>query len=494
MNILLKLFSLKLITSLLGLLYSVLQVRYFGASRVIEIYFAAQSLIYLVTSLTQSGQLAEIFLPEYHKLNAIRKGLGFRGLNVVINRMFLWGSLIIAIVFIFSPFFINLLVPGFSVADKSEASLMFRVLLPYLFLQITNSFFITVLNAEEKFGRAEFLGVTNTIVNILALLLLYPFIGVWALIISLLLGKIIEFIFYCLTLFKLGFRYQLTMSTPEFDHRQFFKTMQSTFLYVGATQIYSIVLTASISFLPDGTYAIFKYVQNLSNKVKGLFIQPFMTIFFTKYSALLQKSRSVVNEFKKNIASVININIIIIIGTVLLGDFIIELIWGSKKFDKDNIELAYLFLVFNIGSVLISSVGGVYRKMAVAQGQGKRLYSLWGICQLLSAVSTYLLISNFSETGLFFIIPLNTFLMGLSSYMVYKKTKNAISYSFINRNNLIGMVLAVLAVLLKYETLNFSITVSKLSLIIFLIFSTLLLSSYPMLLTYKLLRNEEIIN
>ena len=63
MKIIVKL-SLKLLASFLALAYSIIQVRYFGASRIIEIFFAAQSLIYLV-SLTQSGQLAEIFLPEF---------------------------------------------------------------------------------------------------------------------------------------------------------------------------------------------------------------------------------------------------------------------------------------------------------------------------------------------------------------------------------------------------------------------------------------------
>tara|TARA_B100000787_G_C16192189_1_gene298209 strand:+ start:303 stop:1787 length:1485 start_codon:yes stop_codon:yes gene_type:complete len=494
MKLLLKLFSLKLLTSLLGLGYSILQVRYFGASRTIEIYFAAQSLIYLVTSLTQSGQLAEIFLPEFHKLNAIKSGLGFKALNIVINRMFLWGTLIIAIVFIFTPFFINLLVPGFSNEDKEQAILMFRILLPYLFLQINNSFFITVLNAEEKYGRAELLGVTNTIVNILSLVFLYQYIGVWALVISLLSGKFIEFIFYTIQLYKIGFRYSFLLSIPEFNHTSFFKTMQSTFMYVGATQVYSIVLTASISFLPEGTFAIFKYVQNLVNKIKGLFIQPFLTIFFTQYSKLLQKSKKVVYEFNKNIRSITNVNVIIIIGAILMGDFIIDLIWGSKNFDIKDVELAYLFLLFNIGSVLISSIGGVYRKMAVAQGKGKRLYLFWVVAQLLSAVFTYVLISNFKINGLFFIIPLNTFLMGLTSYMIYNKTKNSIYYNFVNKGNIIGLGLIALAFLLKYFSLNFYVIDNKISLILFLIFSTLILTLYPMFSTYKLLKNEKFIN
>ena len=440
MKTLLKLFSLKFIAALLGVAYSILQVRYFGATRTIEVYFAAQSLVYLVTSLTQSGQLAEIFLPEYHKLNQIKSNLGFQGLNVVINRMLLWGTLIMGIVFILAPFFINLLVPGFNEADKTQATLIFRILLPYLYLQLMNSFFITVLNAEKKFGRAEFLGLTNTFVNIVVLVVLYPFFGIWALVISLLLGKIIEFIFYVSQLYKIGYNYQWIFSIPQFDHVSFFKTMKSTFSYVGATQFYSFVLTASISFLPEGTYAIFKYVQNLANKVKGLFIQPFMTIFFTEYSLLLQKGKSVVNEFNKYLGGIINVNTIVIIGTILLGDFIIDLIWGGKKFDASDVQLAYVFLKFNIFAVLISSVSQVYRKMAVAHGKGKKLYYYWVFAQILSAGFSYFLIKYFKVNGLFFIIPINVFLMGMASYMVYQQTENAIKFKFVTLNNLIGIV------------------------------------------------------
>lgn len=486
MKILLKLFSLKFIASLLGLAYSILQVRYFGANRTIEIYFAAQSLVYLVTSLTQSGQLAEIFLPEYHKLNTIAPKLGFQGLNVVINRMLAWGTLVMILVFIFAPFFINLLVPGFNDTDKEQAVLIFRILLPYLYLQLLNSFFITVLNAEKKFGRAELLGLTNSLINIAVLVILYKSLGIWALVVSLLLGKIIEFVFYIGQLYKIGYKYRLQFSIPQFNHKNFFKTMKSTFTYVGATQFYSFVLTASISFLPEGTYAIFKYVQNLANKVKGLFIQPFMTVFFTEYSLLLQKGKSVIIEFNKYLGGIINVNTITIIGVILLGDFIINLIWGGKKFNTENVQLAYIFLIFNVGAVLISSISQVYRKMAVAHGKGKKLYYYWVFAQILSAGFSYFLIKYFKVNGLFFIIPINVFLMGIGSYTVYKQTNESIRYNFINLNNLFALLSIALAITIKY--LSFSLD-SKIITIIFLTIITFVLSIYPLINTYKLFKN-----
>ena len=131
--------------------------------------------------------------------------------------------------------------------------------------------------------------------------------------------------------------------------------------------------------------------------------------------------------------------------------------------------------------------------MSVAQGKGKKLYLFWVAAQLLSAGFTYLLISNFKINGLFFIIPLNAFFMGISSFMVYKKTRNSIYYSYINEGNFIGLVLIILAVVLKYMSLNFGIIEDRVNLIIILIFGTLLLSIYPIFSIYKLFKNEKTI-
>ncbi|WP_026776864.1 murein biosynthesis integral membrane protein MurJ [Polaribacter sp. Hel_I_88] len=494
MKTILKLFSLKLVTSILGVFYTVLQVRYFGASRIIEVYFAAQSLVYLVTSIVQSGQLSEVFLPEYHKLNSITKGLGFKGLNVVINRMLIWGTLIILGVFLFADIFINILVPGFSSEDKEQATLIFRILLPYLYFQIVNSFFITVLNAEKKFGRAEILGVTNTIVNILCLLLLYEIFGIWALVISLLLGKIIEFFFYINQLYKIGYKYSFDFKIDEFNHLSFFKTMGSTILYVGSTQIYSIVLTAGMSFLPEGTLAVFRYVQNLAVKVKGLFIQPFITIFFTQYSNLLKKSKSVTSEFKKNIHSILNVNSILIIGTILLGYEILDFIWGGDKFDEENLNLAYIFLLFNTLGIVFSSIGSIYRKMAVSHHKAKKLYSLWVISQLLSALFSYFLIKYFKVNGLYYIIPINALLMGVASYIVYLTTKKPLKFNFFNKKTFVLFLFILVACLLRFFIGKSKISFQEIYTILTLTLATLILCSLPLYLTYKIFRNEKNIN
>ena len=484
MKILLKLFSLKLLTSLLGLIYSILQVRYFGVSRLIEIYFAAQTLVYLVTSLTQSGHLAEVFLPEYHKLEAIKKGLGFKGLNIVINRMFLFGTLILSIVFIFTPFFIDLIVPGFTDEDKSQASLMFRVLIPYLYFQILNSFFITILNAEKKFGKAEIIGVTNTIINILCLLLLFNYMGVWALVLSLLLGKIIEFVFYVIQLNKIGFRFKLIYSMPEFDHNTFFKIMRSTFMYVGATQVYSVVLTASISFLPVGSLAIFKYVENLGNRIKSVFLQPFITIFFTTYSSQISNKSSLKALFVRTLKNLTSVNVIILSGSLLLGKIIIDFLWGGDKFSQKEVDIAFIFLCFNIVGVFISSTGTLYRKIVVSEGKSKTLYQYWVFSQLFCAGIIYILVKHFGINGLYFAKPINAFLIAVVSYIIYRLGSNYTPLKYLTKRNLYSLLLITISFSLMMVLNDFEAN-NMISDIAFRGGLVLLLSILPLVSIYK---------
>ena len=446
MKNILKLFSLKFVSSLLGICYSILQVRYFGTSRAIEVFFVAQNLVYLVTSLTQSGQLSEIFLPEYLRLKKIDIKLSFSALNVIINRFFIFSSIALLIIFALTPWLTKLMVPGYGLEDQELVTLIFRILLPYLLLQVINSFFKTVLNAEKKFGRAEALGFVNTIINILFLIFLYDYIGVWSLVVSALLGRFIEFLVYLWQLYKIGYIYQFRLKIEMFDHAIFFKTMRSTFIYVLATQFYNIILTSSISFLPEGVYAIFKYVQNLVGKIRGLSIQPFITIFFTEFNANT-KDKSIPEKFY---SSLIGVNTLIFIGSILGGNYIIYTLWGNDKFGEESIYMAYCFLIFNMCGILFSSLGSVYRKMVVSIGHAKLLYNFWSVSQFITAGVTYFLLSKFQLEGLFWIIPINAFLMGLCSYLVYRMKSNSWSYNYFNLNSLWLLLIIITSVIMKY--------------------------------------------
>ena len=78
--------TLRIISIVLGLVYSILQVRFFGTSRAVEVFFVANTLVYLVISLTQAGQLSDIFLPVYLSISQKEgKESAHRAFSVLIN-------------------------------------------------------------------------------------------------------------------------------------------------------------------------------------------------------------------------------------------------------------------------------------------------------------------------------------------------------------------------------------------------------------------------
>src|SRR5690242_21707640 len=60
--------SLNVAGACVALANSVVTARLFGTSRPMEVFFAAASVQVQLVSLVQTGQLAEIFLPIYHRI------------------------------------------------------------------------------------------------------------------------------------------------------------------------------------------------------------------------------------------------------------------------------------------------------------------------------------------------------------------------------------------------------------------------------------------
>lgn len=490
MKILARLFSFKLLGAILGMVFIILQARIFGIDRSIEVYFAAQSLIYTVSSLTQSGQLAEIFLPEYLRLSSLRKGCGYDALNVILTRIFIWSVVVTIVMYLSAELFMTLIVPGFQHQEKAEAVHMFRALLPYILLQIFNSFFKTVMNADKIYGRPELLGAINLGFSCLILVAGHKYFGIWVLVYSLFMGKLIEFFFYTVLLYKNGFKIRFKYKIPEFDHVAFLRNFGHTLLYVSGVQISNVVITAGLSLMPQGSLAIYKYIEKIIKKVRGLFIQPFITIFFTEFTRVSQSNleqRGLV--YNKNSRVLLMVNLILLIFSVFAGEVGLKFLWGNTKFDLREISFAHHLLVFGLVGVLFITYGSLFRKMAVANGQARALYVGWTIIQFMSAIIAYKLLIDLGRNGLLIWLPMRALLTTIVSVMIFYRS---VSYKWKLQGSgdfLLFLLLFFLSIGVKL-ILDQYLNIGANEYSILLLLSFILLSIFPLVLLIKMLRNE----
>lgn len=454
----LSLSGLRIVYAVLGLSYSIFQIRIFGTSREVEIFFVANGVVYLITSLTQSGQLSEFFLPEYLSIKVkYGREAAYRAFSVLINRFAVFLSAVLILFYFLSPWIVSLMAPGFSVADKELCVKMFRIFLIFLEFQFINSFIDVTLNAEKIFGRIEWAAILNSIISLVLLLLFYKTFGIWILVITLFAGKIVEFIITIFFVKKVGIQYSFVWSEKTFDAKRFFRLMFSTSGYVVATQAYSIIFTAMATLLPQGTYAIFKYVQSVSVKVSGIVLSPLSTVFFSHFSDHVSSGKKELEKKMKDpILYSFILGVIFTCLVILFGRETVNILWKSKAVTPYFLAVGYWMLIINFISFTFSAVGSIYRKATVSLDNGKKLYHFWIGVQIISAILSYLVITPLGWIGLSLVAFLNIALMAIASALVAQKSGIVFSKT-LDIKNLTSIGISALIFVTLSFVLNYSL-------------------------------------
>jgi len=448
--------GLRIIYAVFGLAYSILQVRFFGTSRGVEVFFVATTVSYMVISLTQSGQLCEFFLPVYLSIRTNHgKPAAHRAFSVLINRFAVFFSILLIIFYFLSPFIVALMAPGFSEADIELCVKMFRVFLIFLELQFINSFIDVTLNAEKIFGRVELAAILNSIISLILLILFYQTFGVWILVITLFVGKVIEFMITIIFVKKVGIKYSMIWYEKTFDTKSFFRLMFTTSGYVGATQIFSMIFTAVATLLPQGTYAIFKYVQQISSKASGILVAPLSTVFFSHFSGSVSTGEKDLEKKMQDpilYSSLLGLSLTGLV--ILLGQEIINVLWKSKIMSDYFLHIGYWMLIINFVGFTLSAIGSIYRRVAVSLDKGKYLYRFWIGGQIISGLLSYLIIPPLGWFGLSIVTFLNAFLLAAGSIWVSRKC-DINFYKTVNFKALFSIILSMFTFIAISFSLNY---------------------------------------
>lgn len=477
MNIIFKLTGLKFIASTTGLLYYILQVRIFGATAEVDAYFVAISAVYMISSLVQSGQLSEVLLPEYLKQ---KHNFGDRGahdlLSVILNRMVVFISPILIILFFFSSPIISVIGPGLDPAIQDLSAQLLSLSLIIVLMTVISAFINTTLNAEQIFGRAETTGIINGIISISILLLLHEQFHIFTLVYALIAGKFTEFLIGLIFLKKIGYKYRLIWNLQDFNLLKFFRLMVTTSGYVGATQLYSVVLTAMATFLPSGTFSIYNYVMQLSGKASGIVMGPISTVFFSKFSKLASEGKkNLVRYLEKPLIGLLLFTFVIFCIILLSGQEILHLLWSKRSLTNTEFLIAYIMLCLNFLGFIFNANGSIFRKTAVALGNAKPLYKMWIGVQIFSAFYAFVSIYFVGTIGLASIIVVNMILMASASFIMSQRSGiNAIPiYKKLIASENFGSF--ILSVLITTLALMYFFSYTDMSIIISLIIKTVTL-------------------
>ena len=396
---------LNVFSAIFGVAQTIIVASLFGATRIIEVYFAATTFQLLLLSLTNSGQIGDLFTPLFHEVRT-RHGEyeARRAFSAITNVMLLVAALTAVVAIPLAAPISRILVPGFDAADLLLCARVFRAVAPLIVVQIANSMLRNLLQAEHRYGVDESITLVSRIINLILLIVLCQHLGIWALILGLwagALGRCIGMLGYS---WRNGWRHSWVFRTSHFSPKSVLLKMPLTFQHIFASQFFSFALTAGLSYLPQGSFATYQYAKQLHAKLSGIVLRPIGIVFFNHLSESLasgdEYSAAKLSGFGRH-ALRLTVGIVALATTLIAvaGDLILWVLWGGEKFPPDRIHETWLILVALTAMLILNGQYLVARRTNLALKSVGRQYFVTGSVLVLAGLMCYWLIPVYGVWG-----------------------------------------------------------------------------------------------
>lgn len=304
-------------------------------TEILSVYYAAFRLPDLIFNLLILGAISSAFIPVFTNLLAREKNEeAWKVAQSVINIaiLFLGGAIIV--LFVFMPWLMNLIVPGFDEAKKTLAvSLARLMLLSPLFFGL--SYIIGgILNSFKRFLVYALAPLIYNLTIIIGTLLFADNFGIHGVAVSVVIGAFLHFFIQLPIAIKLGLRFHLKIFWQHWGVKRIGILMLPRAIALGGNQILLLAFTAIASSISGYGIAVYNLADNIQTMPMVVFGTSFATAVFPTLSEYFSQNKT--EEFSQNILKVTRTILFfmlpMIVILILLRAEIVRLILGSGYF------------------------------------------------------------------------------------------------------------------------------------------------------------------
>lgn len=355
-----------LLSKVLGVVRDSLLASQFGTSGEgvfnLDIYYAAFRVPDFVYALLVTGAVAAAFVPVFTDIigkNNEKMTLdASRFTSNVLNTVLIAVSAACFLMFLFAPFVVKFLVPGFSLIDFELTVAVTKLMLISPILFGISSVLQSVQNTFSRFFYYSLAPILYNVGIICGILFLVPVWGVWGIAWGVLLGAFLHLAIQIPGVCGLNFRYNFYISWKDSHLREMVRLMVPRILGMSIMQVNLIFDTLVGSMLAAGSITVLNYAVNLNSLPMGLVGVSFAIASFATLSGLAIHSRErFAGELARVVTSVLYFVVPSAVGLFVLRFQIVNLILGYGEFTDADVILTgntlAFFLIGLIGQSLI---------------------------------------------------------------------------------------------------------------------------------------------
>lgn len=373
-----------LASKILGLVRDRILAGAFGAGDTLDMYYAAFRIPDTIFNLIVIGALSASFIPilsEYYYKED--RANFFRIANNVLN-IFLAVMVGIGLaVFLFMPFIMKFVIPGWS-GDKFDTTVsLTRVMLFGTFFLTLSSVSNGILQSTKRFLIYAAAPLGYNIGIIAGAIFLVKFFGIYGLALGVILGAGLQFLIAWPVVKSLGYKYQFLFDYKDKDIRRIFKLMIPRTLSLGVGQVNLFVITSVASTLSAGSLAIFNLAGNIQNIFFVLAGISFSVAVFPAMASYLSAGQK--EKFTASFSQAFREIILFIIPAsaflIIFRAEIVSLIFKVGNFDIGAVAIMEKTLLFFAAGLAAQSLISLVVRVFWALGDTKTPFytSLFGM-------------------------------------------------------------------------------------------------------------------
>lgn len=357
-----------LLSRLLGVYRDRLLATTFGAGTALDAYYAAFRIPDFIYNLLVLGALSAGFIPVFAEMMQKSKEKGWRLAASVLYVIGICVVVVCLLIFIFTPWLVPLIAPGFDSASFAQTVMLTRIMLLSPILLGISSVFGGVLQSFKHFLAYSFAPILYNLGIISGIFIWVPQHGLVGLAWGVVLGSAMHLLLQMWVALKLGWKFEFFSFWKQEGLKEILFLMGPRTASLAITQVNVIVITAIASGLVAGSLSIFNLAQNLAYVPVGLFGISFAIAAFPQLSEYVaqKKHGEFITTTNKTILQISFFLAPSLIVFLLLDEQIVRLILGAGEFDWESTLLTAKTLQFFLPAMIAQSFLPLFNRVYYA--------------------------------------------------------------------------------------------------------------------------------
>ena len=463
-----------LCSRILGLVRELTKASFLGTSKFADAFGIAFMIPNLLRRLFAENSISVAFIPTFRGYledsatsgkdsDEFKKTKEF--LNSTITLISFCTTVVVILGIAFSPLIIPLFLDESDSVLTAEAVLLTRIMFPYLFVISLAAFFQGILNGVKIFSPSGFTPVLFNSIVIACTYIFTPLLtknvadaeiraqmAARAMSFGVLIGGCVQAIFQLPFVIKTGWFCHFTSLKKAFKNpgtKKVIALVGPTVIGMAAYQLNDVISTALAGKAGTGIVSSLQYSLRLQELILGIFAVSIGTVILPDLSGLAktQKWENFNRLLSQAIKIIALISIPVTFYSLVCGKEIISLVYKSKNFNDESVQLTLTAFRFHIAGLFFIAMNRVVAPAFYAQGNTKSP-TLAGILGLaINMIFALILIKPMSGGGIALALTLGSLANSILLFVFLKKNKQIDVKAVVGGTILYSIKMAVLSVI-----------------------------------------------